>query len=143
MDINDPRARQVNPDISAPEAAADKLNSLPAPQTPMNSTDVPTLPMEMSMKKPKNHKKLPMVPIIIAISVALVLIGLTTAIFVLSRKKPAPKPVQNNNQNTTASNRVSPDDVENVKGDIDKNLTNISDSTDFRVDDLTNQTLGL
>ena len=139
LNTNDPRARQVNPDISAPQAMPEHIE--PAPQP--SSNDVPSLPASMTMKPEKHHN--PLIPIIIAITVAVLIIG--TVVFVFIKSKDSSKgtgdaPTSTEEQKVETG-RVSPADIETTKKEIDKNLNTTNDSSDFLSDDLTNQTLGL
>lgn len=135
MQPQDVRPPQVNPDISAPGAIPVQVN----PNHQAQSSDPSHIPSSMIAPAPKTH--VPLVPIILAIIVGIIIIAASIAVFVTANQKPktpdTPQPV------SPAAGRLSADDIENANKEIDKNLNNINDSTDFRSDDLTNQTLGL
>lgn len=134
----DPNQRQVNPEISGPRP-------MPSVSSPVNpsSNSVPSLPASMVVEPAKKH--IPLIPIIIALVVAILLIGVTVFVFVKSGSKPK----SDTNNLTTKEDekkeegRVTVEDIETAKKDIDQNLTNINDSTDFHNDDLSDATLGL
>lgn len=136
MQPQDVRPPQVNPDISAPGAIPVQVS----PNNQAQGNDPSHIPTSMIAPAPKSH--LPIVPIVLAVIVGIIIIAASIAVFVTANQKPKTtpevvKPV------APAAGRLSADDIENANKEIDKNLNNINDSTDFRSDDLTNQTLGL
>ncbi len=131
MQPNNQLPLHVNPDISGPR---------PMPQSP-SSQGIPTILPEMP-KPPK--KKGPVIAITIAITLCILIIVGAITVFIIARnktKQPAQKPQVT--EVTKDSGRVSPDDIDNAKKNIDQSLNNIDDTNDFKTDDLTNTTLGL
>lgn len=140
MPPTDPDFRKVDPNVSAPQP----LPTMPTPIQPglPQTQDVPSMPASMMMKKPK--RKLPIVPIAIAVTVCVLLIGAVVFVFIKSNNttKQTPDSGMKHDDNVDKT-KVTPEDIDAANSEIDKNLNNTNDSTDFKVDDLTNQTLGL
>lgn len=80
--------------------------------------------------------------IILAILVALVLIGLAGYVYYRSQHK-ADAPVATQTTTTEHSGHVMPADITSTTDSIDKSLNTINDSEDFKSDDLSDATLGL
>lgn len=126
-------------DPNQPQPVMD-VQSPPKQQNP-SSNDVPTLPASMTFVKPK--RQLPLLPILTAVVVAIAVIGLSAFAFIESKhNKKAQQASQSAVKKDQPKNRVTTDDVDKVKDQIDQNMTSIVDSTDFTSDDLSSKKMG-
>lgn len=131
---NDPKAPQINPEISG-HRELPPVESLQANNpTPFDSSNAPTI------KVHKNH--MPLIPIIIAVLVGIVLIAAATAIYISTRKTTSPE-TETPSVSEVEKGKVSPEDIDTTNKSIDQNLNTTNDSTDFRTEDLLDSTLGL
>jgi hypothetical protein len=136
MPPKDPYSPQVNPDISGPQPMPMDIHPVPAPPV----QGLPTPPM--GIKRPKRH--VPVLPIVLAVLVSMTLIGVTVFVFIMTKgDKQAVEEVQETKTTEVETGRVSADDIDTTNKEIDKNLNSVNDSTDFRTEDLSNQSLGL
>jgi hypothetical protein len=138
MQANDPLLPQIRPDVSAPKPP-------PQPQVIAPPSQPSITPLPQAMMSPPNtpKRKLPILPIVIAAVICVAVIGSAIFVFVTSNSKPNKPVTTNNSQSEVDEGKVSTGDVDAVDRKIDESLNNINDSSDFRSDDLTDQTLGL
>lgn len=110
------------------------------PEQNLSSSDIPSLPASMTMEKTKRH--LPLLPILSALVVAVAIIGLTAFVFIEAKYKNKPQPTSQTTTKSDEKGKVTADDIDKVKQQIDQNMSSLSDSKDFTLDDLSTQKMG-
>lgn len=129
---NDPKTPQVSPEISDHHELPPVDNSSPY------TNEVPAA--APVIKTHKSHS--PLVPIIIATLVGFLLIAAATLLYISTRKTTPPE-TETPNTSEVEKGKVSPEDIEATNKSIDQNLNTTNDSSDFKTEDLLDNTLGL